>query len=156
MALRAKRDADSAQIESDEVASVSVLRTGDVTTSMRNTSMDDLIALTPRMSSKRPYHQNRYSRDEMHGLNVLVFFRSESLTSLQSRASHSANPRGYIPMLDQIIVRGFSGSTPFCGPRFRRMKSAMKRNMVERCWVTAQAERTSGRYAYGRTLAGKK
>jgi len=43
--------ADKAQIESEEVAAVSVLKTGDSDMSARNISIDDFNALTPTKHS---------------------------------------------------------------------------------------------------------
>jgi hypothetical protein len=45
--LTIKSAADSAQIESEDVAAVSVLRTGDNDMSAKNISIDDLIAFIP-------------------------------------------------------------------------------------------------------------
>lgn len=45
--LRRKRHADSAQIESDEVAAVKVLKTGAMPMSARKTNRDDLNAFEP-------------------------------------------------------------------------------------------------------------
>lgn len=46
------RDADRAQIESEEVAAVNVRRTGDRDMSARNVNIDDLRILTPEERPK--------------------------------------------------------------------------------------------------------
>ena|ERR1700722_17983297 len=128
------KKADRAQMESDDVAAVNVLSTGERDNSARNIRMDDLNVFTPA--------QKKVGRSAS-SLNIgKKHERSTRLRSLssseESSSSHTMYPATKHAREAQTKIRGSSQRS------FSRTKIARKMNIVDRCWVTAHEATTKG------------
>lgn len=59
-----KRKAESAQIESEDVAAVNVLNTGDKDSKARNINIDDLNVFMPREGNESLKHEVKYIKKD--------------------------------------------------------------------------------------------
>lgn len=128
--LRRKRHADNAQMESDEVAAVKVLRTGARPMRARRTNSDDLNAFEPKgdgfsegLESMQHYDKRfggMWLGLELWRISHMPYPRTEQVTDIHSNTRAS-------------IERSFSLT-----------KIARKTKTIPRCCVIAQHMRTSG------------
>lgn len=136
-----------AEIESADVGAVSVRRMGARAMSTRNMSKDALTVRAPR------HHQTSYlTKVARQGWSNVRRSEGPRLASLPkySMASQIIHPTTNVALETTINKRGSSVWSS------RRVKTAKKMKMTERCWEMVHAPRISGQYRYGRTLAARK
>ena len=137
------RQADRAQMESDEVAAVSVRSTGDTDMRAKNTSIEDLTTFAPGICFNYAIAEGAlHARVAPAGT-----LRDACALLQQSRSSHTDQPARNTPTDTHTSARGSRRRSLRC------TKTATNMTMVARCCVTAKEYCTNDRYEYGRKLA---
>lgn len=137
------RQADMAQMESDDVAAVSVRSTGDTDMRAKNTNIEDLTTFAPGMN-----FSYAIAEGALHTRVALAGTPRDACALLQqSRSSHTDQPARNAPTDAHTRARGSRRRSLRC------TKMATNMTMVARCCVTAKEYCTSVRYEYGRKLA---
>lgn len=136
-----------AEIESVDVGAVSVRRMGARAMSTRNMSRDALTMRAPRQHQTG--YQTKVAREAWSNVRRSegAYLASPSKYSMASQIIH--------PTINIALERTTNrrGSSVWSS---RRVKTAKKTKMTERCWEMVHAPRISGQYRYGRTLAARK